>query len=170
MRWGVAIACLVLAAGCAGPTLEEGGEMELTSPAMEEGGTIPQRFSCEGRDVSPPLNWSGVPQEAKSLVLVMDDPDAPGGTFTHWVAYGIPPGKTGLAAGEPALVEGMNDFGDQGYGGPCPPAGTTHTYRFRLYALDTEPDLKPGASKEEVLEATESHVLAQAEFKAEFGR
>ncbi|MGH3016513.1 MAG: YbhB/YbcL family Raf kinase inhibitor-like protein, partial [Gaiellaceae bacterium] len=111
------------------------GEFELTSEAFASGQPIPQKYSCEGEDVSPPLAWSGVPEGTASLALVVDDPDAQGGTFTHWLAWGIDPAAGGLGEGEGAPVEGQNDFGQAGWRGPCPPPGHgPHRYFFRLHA------------------------------------
>ena len=113
--------------------------IQITSSAFSEGEAIPKKHTCSGEDVSPPLVWSGTPQAAKSLAIIMDDPDAPGKTFVHWVLFNIPPGTTELAEGaRGAGVAGMNDFRRTGYNGPCPPAGQTHRYFFKIYALDQE--------------------------------
>jgi Raf kinase inhibitor-like YbhB/YbcL family protein len=145
--------------------------MKITSPAFAHNGEIPQKYTCEGSDVSPPLAWSGVPANAKSLALIVDDPDAPDPkapqrTWVHWVLYNIPVTVTGLEEGvkslPPGTLEGTNDWGRTGYGGPCPPIGR-HRYFFKLYALDTTlPDLrKPNKA---VLEsAMKGYVLGQAE-------
>jgi Raf kinase inhibitor-like YbhB/YbcL family protein len=123
-------------------------DFELTSTAFENGQPIPRRYTCEGEDLSPPLMWSGAPEDAHSLALACDDPDAPGGTFTHWLGWRIDPAMGGVAEGESAPSEGENDFGSTGYRGPCPPPGDgAHRYFFRLYALAEEPDLPPGAGK-----------------------
>ncbi len=144
--------------------------MELTSPAFENGGMIPARYSCDGDDVSPPLRISGVPEGARALVLIMDDPDAPMGTFDHWLVWNIPADTTEIAEGtEPEGVPGRTDFGNTHYGGPCPPGGT-HTYRFRLYALDRELDLPKGARKKKLLQAMEGHVLAEAVLRGKYSR
>lgn len=143
--------------------------MDLESPAFQEGQTIPTRHTCEGEDLSPPLRWSGVPDGTGSLALVVDDPDAPAGTWVHWVLYGIPPEPDQLSEGIPAAEtaphgarQGRNDFQRLGYGGPCPPPNSAHRYRFQLYALDAEPDLEPGATKRQLLESIEGRVLAGA--------
>lgn len=139
-------------------------EFDLTSVAFQSGGTIPARHTCEGRDLSLPLAWSAPPAGTHSLALVVDDPDAPRGTFTHWLAWGIDPSATGLAEGEAGPVEGRNDFGVVGYRGPCPPRGHgRHRYSFRLYALDAEIALRRGAGAADVEGALEGHVLAVAE-------
>jgi Raf kinase inhibitor-like YbhB/YbcL family protein len=125
--------------------------MELTSSAFGNGESIPRRHTCEGEDLSPPLSWSGVPEAARSLALIVDDPDAPSGTFTHWLAWGIDPAAGGLREGEAAPLEGRNDFGETGYRGPCPPPGHgPHRYFFRLHALEEDPELEPGAGKDEL--------------------
>lgn len=152
--------------------------MELSSPAFPKGGPIPRKYTCDGEDVSPPLNWSGVPPGAKALVLIMEDPDAPIGVFTHWVLYNIPPSLTGLPEGVPKRPEvegiglqGVNDFGRVGYGGPCPPRGHgPHRYFFRLYAVDSQLPLRPRAKKEEALAAIRGHVLAEAEYMGTYQR
>jgi Raf kinase inhibitor-like YbhB/YbcL family protein len=136
-------------------------ELAVHSSAFEYGGPIPRRHSCEGEDLSPPLSWSGLPEGTRSLALVVDDPDAPGGTFTHWLGGALDPGAEGLGDGEAAPVEGRNDFDTSGYRGPCPPPGHgRHRYSFRLYALDSDPDLRPGAGKGELERALEGHTLA----------
>lgn len=145
--------------------------LQLTSPAFEQGGTIPQKYTCDGQNVSPPLRWRGMPDGTRSLVLLCNDPDAPGGLFRHWAAYDIPPEWIELQEGygPESLAEGfkqaVNDFGKPGYGGPCPPKGHgPHHYHFRLMAL-AEPDLPlaPGASCAEVEAAAERHVFAEVE-------
>src|SRR5919109_5250974 len=136
-------------------------EFTLASSAFETGATIPSRHTCEGSDVSPPLAWTAPPDATASVALVVDDPDAPGGTFTHWLAWGIDPDAGALAEGEGAPVESRNDFGSSGYRGPCPPPGHgPHRYSFRLHALDGELDLQPGAEKAELERSLEGHVLA----------
>lgn len=151
--------------------------LELRSEAFSAGGNIPRKYTCEGQDVSPPLSWRGVPDEAKSLVLVVDDPDAPRGTFGHWMLYDVPTDLESLPGGIPGGhrpasygVQGKNDGGSAGYMGPCPPPGPAHHYHFRLYALDQELGLSPGASQEEVLGAIEGHVLAQTELVGLYAR
>jgi Raf kinase inhibitor-like YbhB/YbcL family protein len=150
--------------------------LKLTSTAFDEGGMIPAQYTCDGQNVSPPLAWSGVPEAAKSLALVADDPDAPGGTWTHWVIYQIPATEKGLAENVPArdtlddgARQGKNDFKKTGYGGPCPPSGT-HRYFFKLYALDTDLNLPPGSTKDQLLKATEGHVVAQGQLMGRYKR
>jgi Raf kinase inhibitor-like YbhB/YbcL family protein len=145
--------------------------LSLTSDALESGQPIPARHSCEGDDVSPALSWSAPPDRTRSLALICDDPDAPGGTFTHWLAWGIDPAAGGLAEGEPAPVEGRNDFGSTGYRGPCPPPGHgPHRYFFRLHALDTELDLATGAGRDELERAVDGHTLASGELTGTYER
>lgn len=146
-------------------------DLTLTSIAFEEGREIPRRHTCEGDDFSPPLAWSGLPDGTRSLALVVDDPDAPGGTFTHWLAWGIDPGSSGLGEGERAPVEGRNGFGTTGYRGPCPPPGHgPHRYFFRLHALDSDLDLSAGVDKQDVEQALQGHVLATAELVGTYER
>lgn len=142
-------------------------QINVSSPAFKSGGSVPARFTCKGTDVSPPLQFRGVPKEAKSLVLIVDDPDAPGGLFTHWLAWNIDPGTTQLSEKSvPAgAIEGTSDFGKHGYGGPCPPSGT-HRYYFRIFALDQKLDLKPGAKRSAVEGAVKNHILARGELMA----
>jgi Raf kinase inhibitor-like YbhB/YbcL family protein len=145
--------------------------MELTSTAFAGGQPIPQRHSCEGEDLSPPLSWTDVPEEATSLALIVDDPDAPGGTFTHWLGWGLDPAAAGLGEGEAAPVEGRTDFGATGYRGPCPPPGHgPHRYFFRLHALEAQLELAPGASKGEVEQALAGRSVAVAELIGTFER
>ncbi len=145
--------------------------MELTSDAFAHGERIPRRYTCEGADVSPALRWSGLPPGTVSLALVVGDPDAPGRTFTHWLAWGIDPASGGLAEGEAAPREGRNDFGAPGYRGPCPPAGHgPHRYFFTLHALDAALDLGPGARRRDVDAALERRVLEVAELVGTYER
>jgi Raf kinase inhibitor-like YbhB/YbcL family protein len=148
--------------------------MELTSPGFANNDAIPNKYSKEGGNVSPPLTWRDIPAKTKSLALIVDDPDAPSGLFVHWVLYGISPDTTNLDEGQPSTPtlpnggrQGRNGFGDVGYGGPQPPSGT-HRYFFHLYALDTELDLPAGASRQELDRAMKGHVLEQAQFMGRF--
>lgn len=150
--------------------------MKITSTAFADEGMIPRRFTCDGEDVSPPLGWQGLPDGAKSLALIADDPDAPRKTWVHWVLYNLPAARGDLPEGVPperTLAgggrQGTNDFGRIGYGGPCPPSGT-HRYFFKLYALGAQLDLLPGATKEELLRAMEGHVLAEAQLMGRYRR
>lgn len=151
--------------------------LKLTSAAFQPGGTIPKKFTCDGPDVSPALAWSGAPAGTKSFALIMDDPDAPVGTWVHWVLYDLPAGMHELAENVAKQEElpdgarqGRNDFRRIGYGGPCPPPGPAHRYFFKLYALDAKLGLKPGATKADVEKAMKGHVLAQGELMGRYGR
>ena len=157
----------------------EGGKqaMEIKSAAFQEGERIPKKHTCEGEDVSPQLSWSAVPDGAKSLVLICDDPDAPVGTWVHWVLFGLSPDTTELAEGVPdgdevlgSAKHGRNDFGALGYGGPCPPPGPAHRYFFKLYAVEDYPPLSAGATKADVMAAIEGHVLAEGRLMGRYGR
>lgn len=146
-------------------------EFALESGAFQNTQAIPSRHSCEGEDVSPPLRWTNVPEGTGSLALVVDDPDAPDGVFTHWIAWGLDPAADGLGEGERAPNEGRNDFGTTGYRGPCPPPGHgRHRYVFRLYALDADLELDAGAAKAELEQAIEGQVLTTAELVGTFER
>lgn len=144
--------------------------MKISSTAFENNGMIPPEYTCDGSDVSPELVFSEVPKEAKSLALVMDDPDAPMGTFTHWVVWNIPPHKMRLAKDEKiSLHQGKTSFGSKSYGGPCPPGGT-HRYFFKLYALDLVLGLEEGSSKSDLEKAMKGHILAQSELIGKYSR
>ncbi len=151
--------------------------MKLTSPFFATSEPIPQQFTADGADVSPVLNWQGAPAGVKSFALICDDPDAPAGTWVHWLIYRIPPEATGLQAEAPragtlanGARQGVSGSGRIGYEGPAPPAGPVHHYSFRIYALDTMPDLKPGATKEQLLAAMEGHILGQGELTGLYKR
>jgi Raf kinase inhibitor-like YbhB/YbcL family protein len=147
-----------------------GGKMTIVSPAFSKGGNIPSRFTCDGGNTSPPLQISGVPAEAKTLVLIVDDPDAPGGLFTHWLVWNIAPQINSIAEGAPPKgAHGTNDFGKSGYGGPCPPSGA-HRYYFRIFALDRELDLRSGAKRHQLEAAMKGHVVAQGELMGRYSR
>ena len=166
----------------AGQTPSPGGDaaaFSLTSEAFKNGETIPPRYTCDGENVSPPLAWSEPPAGTRRFALIADDPDAPGGTFTHWLLYDIGRKARSMPEGietvpMPAYglagTQGSNDGGGIGYGGPCPPEGPAHRYRFTLYALDEDMFLDSGASKEELLSAMEGHVLAEAQLVGRYGR
>jgi Raf kinase inhibitor-like YbhB/YbcL family protein len=145
--------------------------MELTSTAFAGGQPIPQRHSCEGEDLSPPLSWTDVPEGATSLALIVDDPDAPRGTFTHWLGWGLDPAAGGLGEGEAAPVEGRNDFGATGYRGPCPPPGHgPHRYFFRLHALAHELELEPGAARADLEQALAGRSVSVTELMGTYER
>jgi Raf kinase inhibitor-like YbhB/YbcL family protein len=142
-----------------------------TSIAFAAGGTIPRRHSCDGEDRSPPLSWTAPPTGSRSLALILDDPDAPGGRFVHWLAWGIPPDAGGLAEGKAAPLEGRNDFGTVGYRGPCPPRGRgRHRYRFRLHALGEKLRLTSGAGVAELERVLTGNLLAVAELVGTYER
>ncbi len=151
--------------------------LELKIPAFAKGGEIPKRHTCDGADLSPALSWNGVSPAALSLAVIVDDPDAPRGTWTHWLIWNIPAHLTALPEGVPpqevlenGARQGRNDFDRIGYGGPCPPPGKAHRYFFKLYALGAKLDLKTGASRQELERAMKRHVLAQAEWVGTFRR
>ena len=137
--------------------------MRITSSAFSNNAMIPSKYTCQGHDISPPLRFSNIPKNAKVLALIMDDPDAPSGTFTHWLIWNIPSTATEMQEGERITYsQGLNDFGRQYYKGPCPPSGI-HRYFFTLYALDKELDLKPGATKDELLKAMRDNIIEKNE-------
>ncbi|MBI5286637.1 MAG: YbhB/YbcL family Raf kinase inhibitor-like protein [Deltaproteobacteria bacterium] len=144
--------------------VEKMAELKLSSPAFENNGYIPSKYTCDGRDISPPLVISNVPQNAKSLALIVDDPDAPMGTWVHWVVWNIDPKTERIEEGTvpKGALEGMNDFRKKDYGGPCPPSGA-HRYFFKLYALDTILDLKGNVTKADLEKAMNGHILAQTQ-------
>ena len=167
--------CLLVLVGCrdAGPQGEpvatSDSALWLMSAAFEDGAAIPVQYTCDGADISPPLEWGDPPPNTASFALVMDDPDAPIGTWVHWVIYDLPAEARSLpegVAGEPDLasggVQGKNSWPKTGYGGPCPPSGA-HRYFFKLYALDAVLGAGPGLSKEQLLQEMEGHVLAQTQ-------
>ena len=178
----VVLSVLMLAApgDQAAPTGEAGGTimpMKIESSAFKEGATIPRENTCDGPDLSPALSWSGVPAGAKGLALICDDPDAPVGTWVHWVLYDLPAAAQGLPQGVPKDRElkgggrqGINDFRKIGYGGPCPPPGKPHRYFFKLYALDKMLALDPSVSKKDVEKAMQGHVLGEAQLMGRYGR
>jgi len=142
--------------------------MSLTSPSFDAGQPIPSKFSCHGEDISPELAWDTPPEGTQSLALIMDDPDAPVGTWVHWVVFNISPTTTRLDEGAVNFsTDGNNSWKRGGYGGPCPPSGT-HRYFFKLYALDTQLDLSPGADKSALEKAMDGHILALGELMGTF--
>ncbi len=170
---------LLLVIATVASTAQKGATMPfaLQSPAFKDGGDIPKQYSCEGADVSPALAWSEPPQNTQSFALIADDPDAPVGTWVHWVVWDIPPTTHQLpenvarAAAIPGGGhQGTNDFRKTGYGGPCPPPGKPHRYFFKLYALDSKLDVKAGATKKDLEQAMKGHVLAQAQLMGRFQR
>ena len=144
-------------------------EMKISSPAFAQEEAIPTQFSCDGDNVSPELVWTGVPESTASLVLIVDDPDAPVGVWDHWILFNIAPETAGIPQGGTAGTDGSNSWDRTGYGGPCPPGGT-HRYFFKLYALDTTLDLPEGSYKGAIEEAMEGHILAYAELMGTYTR
>ncbi len=151
--------------------------LAITTTAFSQGGAIPKIHTCDGADSSPELSWSGVPAGVRSFALIADDPDAPVGTWTHWIIWNIPPQATHLPGGvakdatlSDGTRQGRNDFQRLGYGGPCPPPGKPHRYFFRPYALDATLDLRAGAGRDELERAMKGHVLAQGELMGRYGR
>jgi Raf kinase inhibitor-like YbhB/YbcL family protein len=157
---------------------EKPPELRIASDAFEDGKPIPRKFTCDGADRSPPIHWEGVPEGTNALALVVDDPDAPSGTWTHWLLYNMPPATRALGEGVPTSAtlgdgsrQGTNDFGKLGYGGPCPPPGATHRYRFKLYALSGPIELEPGAKRDAVLQAIgRLKIVAEGELVGGYGR
>lgn len=144
--------------------------MKITSPAFQNDQLIPAQYTCDGRNVSPPLKISDVHSGTESLALFMDDPDSPTGVWDHWVVFNIPPGVTEIEeSSEPGGTQGKNTFGELGYGGPCPGSGE-HRYLFKLYALDAQLDLKEGASKTDIERAMQGHILMQAQLMGRYAR
>ncbi|MCF6154904.1 MAG: YbhB/YbcL family Raf kinase inhibitor-like protein [Candidatus Brocadia sp.] len=151
-------------------------EIKMKSTAFGEGGMIPKKYTCDGLDISPPLSWTSVPEGTKSLALICDDPDAPMGTWVHWVLFNLPADVQELPENIPpqkilanGARQGITDFRKIGYGGPCPPGGT-HRYYFKLYALDTEINLEAGSTKKQLLEAMEGHILAEGQLMGKYKR
>jgi len=144
--------------------------MKIGSSAFEERAAIPVKYTCEGDDISPPLTFQDVPTNTKSLALIMEDPDAPSGTFDHWIVWNLAPDLKGLSEGAHVPAQGTNHFGEMRYRGPCPPKGKVHRYYFKLYALDTLLDLPQGATKEELEEAMDGLMLDEAEYVGTYQR
>ena len=177
----VSLVCLCIFTGTIGEVNAKtrGGAnmaITITSAAFTEGGMIPREYTCDGRDVSPALAWTGAPEGTKSLAIICDDPDAPMGTWVHWVLFNIPATADELPQNIPPdkLLEdgarhGINDFRKFGYGGPCPPGGT-HRYYFKLYALDAELTQEPGITKAELLRTMEGHILAEGQLMGRYKR
>ena len=151
--------------------------IDLTSSAFHQDGTIPKQHTADGKDTSPPLRWGETPKETRSLALICDDPDAPGRVWVHWVLFNLPPEVRELHEGVPAhqslaneARQGKNDFGKIGYGGPAPPPGKPHRYFFKLYALDTVLELPAGSTKSQLVDAMKGHVLAEGHLMGRYGR
>jgi Raf kinase inhibitor-like YbhB/YbcL family protein len=145
--------------------------IQILSTAFKEGETIPRIYTCDDQNISPPLSWTGVPQGSLSLALIIEDPDAPSGTFDHWILFNLPPDLSSLSQDSRDVgTEGKNGFGQVGYGGPCPPRGSNHRYYIKLYALDTDVVLNAGATKAQVIKAMQGHIIAQGQMMAHYGR
>ena len=149
-------------------------KLTITSPAFKTGGMIPKQFTCDGKNISPPLAWNGVPEKIKSFAIIVDDPDAPKKTWVHWVLFNIPSYVRAMAEDMPqhgqlkkGAFQGTTDFKKIGYGGPCPPSGT-HRYYFKVYALDTLLTLKPGITKAQLLKAMKGHIIAKGELMGKY--
>ncbi len=171
------IVALIILAASVGVAKDPAGKLDLKTTAFRPGGTVPAQYTCSGANISPALSWSQPPPGTRSFVLIMDDPDAPGGNWVHWVVYDLPGSARQLPEQVPAGVaiagggkQGVNDFPANGYGGPCPPPGQPHRYFFRLYALDTILDLHAPVRRKDVDAAMKGHVVAQAELMGTFGR
>ncbi len=170
---------LFLVCTVSGQTLaasKRGRVMEIQSSAFHQGGLIPPQYTCTGKNISPPLSWKGIPEGTKSIAIITDDPDAPMGTWVHWVYYDIPDHVSGLPehvlqGKKPSTggTQGMNDSRNIGYDGPCPPSGI-HRYYFKAYALDAMLNLSPGASKRELLNAMQGHILGESVLMGKYGK
>lgn len=167
----VILSALLAAAPCGGKEAGKMKELTITSTAFNDGAPIPALYTCEGKDVSPPLAVGAVPSGARSLALIVDDPDAPAGTWVHWVVWNIPPDTREISEGRlpPGAVQGKNDFKRNAYGGPCPPSGT-HRYFFKLYALDTTLNLPNAATKSALEKAMQGHILARRQLMGTYRR
>jgi Raf kinase inhibitor-like YbhB/YbcL family protein len=169
---GIGIACVPAACASSGAT----GKIEIKSSAFQERGAIPGIYTCKGKSISPPLSWSGVPTGTASLALIMDDPDAPRGTYVHWVVFNLPPDSKELPQAVPAgakldngASQGVGTSGKNGYIGPCPPSGT-HRYFVKIYALDKKMDLRSGATKSQLLKAMQGHIISLGQLMGTFSR
>ena len=172
-----AVTCGSSARGPAQGSGPSASGFRMESAAFKEGAGIPVRFTCEGEDVSPALTWSGAPAGTRSFALIVEDPDAPGGVWTHWVVYNLHAQTKAMDENQPKQaqlpnggLQGLSSFGRVGYGGPCPPPGPAHRYFFRLYALDVVLPLESGASKQKVIDAMKGHILGQALLMGRFKR
>ncbi|MFE0389294.1 YbhB/YbcL family Raf kinase inhibitor-like protein [Streptomyces bungoensis] len=178
--WVLTVAAMAVTAGCGGgggpsssPSAAATTHLTVSSPAYPQGGTIPRRYTCDGEDVSPPLAIAGVPAHTAGLALTLRDPDAPHGTFTHWLVWNMGPGTTGLTAGAhpQGATEGRNGFRKTGYGGPCPPHGDEpHHYVLTVYATDRPLHLAPDATEQDLLHALAGHTLATGSLTGRYGR
>jgi Raf kinase inhibitor-like YbhB/YbcL family protein len=179
LKLSLIVALLVVASGCiAGEKKEVVMEnIVISTDAFQSGGNIPKEYTCDGGDISPGLSWSNIPAKTQSVALIVDDPDAPMGTFTHWVIYNLPADKKELPKGVPKTrvlkdgsIQGVNDFGETGYNGPCPPPGKPHRYFFKIYALDKKLEISGEVSKGKLEKAMQEHILAKGELIGRYGR
>jgi len=171
------VSMLLVTVSCRSASKSGSAPLIISSPSFETGETIPPRQTCIGEDVSPPLNWTGGLDKVVSYAIICEDPDAPGGTWIHWVIFDIPMQTTSLPEGvsdtpqlEDGSKQGINDFKKLGYGGPCPPPGKPHRYYFRLYGLDQLTGLEPGSTADELKDRMRGHIVAQGELMGVFGR
>lgn len=179
MKLRSTLTCLLMLLASTGmkcPGNDPGSKMYLKSPSFDHKGMIPAKFTCDGPNYSPALEWGNLPENTASLALICDDPDAPSKVWVHWVIYNIPPEKEKLKERlnpqkrfENGMLQGINSFGNTGYGGPCPPSGT-HRYFFKLYALDIQLDNKPGLTKSELLNKVKGHILEQTGLMGKYRR
>lgn len=178
LRYAIILIALIFCVQVYAGQNEEDISMKIvvTSSAFKEGEMIPAKYTCDGEDMSPPLGWSGIPQEAKSVAMISDDPDAPMGTWVHWVIYNMPFDLNGLPENVPqketlenGTTQGINDSRQTGYGGPCPPSGV-HRYYFKIYALDTKLSLSPKATKKDLENAMKGHILAEGQLMGRYKR
>lgn len=151
--------------------------IRLTSSAFTNGGPIPKEYTCDGKDVSPPLSWTNLPPSTQSIALTVDDPDAPSGIWVHWILFNLPADTTSLPVGMPTTDaldsgarQGSNDFGGVGYGGPCPPRGKPHRYVFKIYALDAPLALESGSMRRMLINAITGHIIDEGELVGTYGR
>ena len=145
--------------------------LRVSSPAFADGAPIPKKYTCDGSNVAPPLEWTGVPNDSRSLAVICEDPDAPSGTFTHWVLYNLPPSTRALGEGASIGTAGRNDFGKSGFGGPCPPSkDAAHHYQFHVYALDVDSIGATGLSRRDALQAIREHILDEGELVGTYQR
>jgi Raf kinase inhibitor-like YbhB/YbcL family protein len=145
--------------------------LSVSSSAFADGAEIPRKYTCDGENVAPPLEWSGMPNQSKSIAVICEDPDAPSGTFTHWILYDVPASAHTIPERAPIGKTGVNDFGKTGFGGPCPPKkDAAHHYHFHLYALDTASLGPPGLSKQHALAAMDGHILDEGELTGTYKR
>lgn len=167
----VLLLSLLMAAPVMGKEAKKMKELTIASPAFTDGKAVPARYTCEGRDINPPLTFEGIPAGARSLALIVDDPDAPVGIWIHWVAWNIPPDTREIGEGSlpTGAKQGLNDFGRNSYGGPCPPSGT-HRYYFKLYALDTTLNLAASTTKAALEKAMQGHIVAEGRLMGTYRR